>query len=205
MPSQQGCGAPRKQTKAYATCAGFWKANPSRNQSNTSFLTAPGLNAHRAFILATCSTAGQRSILSMSKSTFIATLTGRIVFGSTVTEDDMYRAPPDIIAQFSAAVGCTRCNALQAYSKCYPGTTRPTTLFRPKPDTQHRHHSFYASSQVCPFPSGPRRKAPEHHVPRMDPIPIAHGQVGSSLARKWRLLQHEHFPPYIALPAPQTN
>ena len=41
MPSQQGCGAPRKQTKAYATCAGFWKANPSRNQSNTSFLTAP--------------------------------------------------------------------------------------------------------------------------------------------------------------------
>jgi len=50
------------------------------------------------------STAGQRSILSMSKSTFIATFTGRIVFGSTVTEDDMYRAPPDIIAQFSAAV-----------------------------------------------------------------------------------------------------
>jgi len=65
---------------------------------------APGVNAHRAFILATCSTAGQCSILSMSKSTFIATFTGRIVFGSTVTEDDMYHAPPDIIAQFSAAV-----------------------------------------------------------------------------------------------------
>ena len=39
----------------------------------------------------------------------------------------------------------------------------------------------------------------------VDPIPIDHGQVGSSLARKWHLLQHEHFPPYIALPAPQTN
>ena len=79
-----------------------WKANPSRNQSNTSFLiapaptyyAAPGLNAHRAFILATCSTAGQRSILRMSKSTFIATFTGRIVSGSTVTPKMTCTAPP---------------------------------------------------------------------------------------------------------------
>ena len=93
-----GVRCPKKINKGLCDLCWFLEGKPQPESIQHILFdcpyAAPGLNAHRAFILATCSTAGQCSVLRMSKSTFIATFTGRIVFGSTVTEDDMYRAPP---------------------------------------------------------------------------------------------------------------
>jgi len=62
------------------------------------------LNAQRAFILATASTPAVANVQSMDRASFIKKFARRIVFGSTIGEDQMYHAPPSVLAHFTAAV-----------------------------------------------------------------------------------------------------
>jgi hypothetical protein len=86
-----GVRCPKKTNKGLCDLCWYLDGTPQTESIQHLLLdcpyAAPGLNAHRAFLLATCSLAGKRSILSMNKAAFIATFTGRMVFGSTVAED----------------------------------------------------------------------------------------------------------------------
>jgi hypothetical protein len=105
---QIGVQCQKKTNKGLCDLCWFLDGPPQPESIQHILLTAPyaapGLNAHRAFLIATSSLAGKRSVTSMSKATFIATFTGRMIFGSTMGEDAIYWAPPTLVAHFAAAV-----------------------------------------------------------------------------------------------------
>jgi len=91
-------------------CDLYWYLNGQRQEETTKHIlfdcphAASVLNAHRAFILATASPPGVANAQSMDRASFIKKFARRIVFGSTIGEDQMYHAPPSVLAHFTAAV-----------------------------------------------------------------------------------------------------
>jgi len=87
------------------------------------------LNAHRALILATASPPGVASVQTMDRASFIKNFARRIVFGSTIGEDQMYHAPLSVLAHFTAAIHQTAIERRKRNS--IQGTHAPPLSFDP--------------------------------------------------------------------------
>ena len=99
-----------KKGATRSLCDFCWYINGQRREETTKHIlfdcphAASVLNAHRAFILATALPPGVANVQSMDRASFIKKNSRRIVFGSTIREDQMYHAPPSVLAHFTAAV-----------------------------------------------------------------------------------------------------
>jgi len=152
-------------------CDLCWYLNGQRHEETTKHIlfdcphAESVLNAHRAFILATASTPGVANVRSMDRAsfTFIKKIACRIVFGSTIGEDQMYHAPPSVLAHFTAAVHQT---AIERRKRTNVTLSRES-MPHPYPLTQKvRHFSisvhgpFCQIRQIHTLPRRMRRKPP---------------------------------------------
>ena len=146
-------------------CDLCWYLSGQRQEETTKHIlfdcphAASVLNAHRAFILATASPPGVASVQIMDRASFIKIFARRIVFGSTIGEDQMYHAPSSVLAHFTAAVHQTaierrKRNSIQG-THASPLSFDPDTLF-----SISMHGPFCQIRQIHTLPRRTRRKPP---------------------------------------------